>query len=140
MHSGLCVLFRQMNRRAGSLAALLAWSLGSAPALAASPAPSAPQEINVPKTARYMSEDFTCGGWLRIREVPYNAIEKASALNWVLGYLSRASFGTNEDILKSASPSGISAWLDSYCEAHPLDSLVTAAFKLEADLRARVRR
>lgn len=86
---------------------------------------------------RWMGE-ATCGGW-RAAPGGFDNIQKASLLNWVLGYLSGRTDVRGDDILATVEVSSIAAWLDNYCSSNPLDYLVTAAFELEKVLIARRR-
>ena len=55
---------------------------------------------------------------------------------WITGWLDRANFKLDPDILKGEDWLGVMAWI-KYCAAHPLDKLSTAVGALEQELMAR---
>jgi hypothetical protein len=63
-----------------------------------------------------------------------NDTEKAAALNWVLGYLSRAQLARQVNWFQDLGPDLVSAWLDRYCADHPRDQLAEAIGGLETEL------
>ena len=54
----------------------------------------------------------------------------------ITGWLDRANFKLDPDILKGEDWLGVMAWI-KYCAAHPLDKLSTAVGALEQELMAR---
>lgn len=46
---------------------------------------------------------------------------------WILGFLSGIAIRGSVDPLKGTDFEGVWAWVDNYCQAHPLDDLATAA-------------
>ncbi len=49
---------------------------------------------------------------------------------WILGFLSGVGYAGNEsglDPLIGVDDEGVWAWVDNYCQAHPLDLLIQAA-------------
>lgn|SRR5487761_2031756 len=59
---------------------------------------------------------------------------------WVLGFLSGVASATGQDVLNpstSVDPGGLFAWIDKYCQAHPLNTLNNAAEALFNELAAR---
>jgi hypothetical protein len=72
-----------------------------------------------------------CSAWLSQRVSPDG---EAIELSWIVGYLSGLAIGFNEDILGSVDNPTLSAWLDKYCRAHPLDSLAVAGQELFVEL------
>lgn len=83
---------------------------------------------------KWMGE-LSCGAWPK--ELKYNHPEKGALLNWVLGYLGRAQQARALGWFDDIDPASISAWMDNYCQANPLDSVVQGTMKLEAELVAR---
>jgi hypothetical protein len=84
----------------------------------------------------------SCGAWIEARRA-----SNANAdifQSWVAGFLSGANSVINSspavgiDTLKEASAQGdargLWAWIDNYCQAHPLNSLATAADALGGEL------
>ncbi len=106
-------------------------ALGLGLAIASSTTAASAQGIQF----RYMG-DMTCGGW---RAAPANLddVRKAALMNFVLGFLSGRSAERGDDLLAAVEISSIKAWMDDYCAANPLGSVVTGAFELEKVLIAR---
>lgn len=84
--------------------------------------------------SRYMGE-ISCGSWPK--DEVYGQIDKAVRLNWILGSLSRASFAHKIDLLETVDQASVSAWVDNYCRAHPLETQIDAAWALERELAQR---
>ena len=93
----------------------------------------APAAEGAPSHAKWMGE-ASCSAWPR--EQAYDDYDKALLLNWVLGWLSRSG-KDGPDVLASIDQVTVSGWLDSYCQAHPQDNLITAAHVLEHQLAQR---
>lgn len=72
-----------------------------------------------------------CGSWLQVRS---QALPDSAVLqSWVLGYVTsvNANFlNSSPDVTQGANPDALFSWIDSYCAAHPLDSLARAASAL----------
>jgi hypothetical protein len=83
---------------------------------------------------RYMG-NVSCGAWPKY--LGYDNYQKASLLNWVLGYVSRASIGYSKSLLEVVDQANVAAWMDQYCAANPLNSILDGAQVLEAELYAR---
>ena len=81
----------------------------------------------------------TCGAWVANRKTSRSSLASAWAEFWLLGYLSRASFQHQGDILGGTDSQGLFAWVDKYCAENPLDLVVDAADQLEAELAAKAR-
>ena len=90
-------------------------------------------------TARWMGEkSFSCGQWPK--GVDYHTPDKAFMLNWVLGFLSGVGTSpTSPDLLANTDNASIAAWIDNYCAANPLDTMLVAATKLRWELDRRER-
>ena len=74
----------------------------------------------------------SCGAWTQTRQMktPIRLLME----QWITGWLDRANFNLNTDILQGEDWLGVMAWIDKYCAAHPLDKLYTAASALENEL------
>lgn len=70
---------------------------------------------------------------------PYGALEKAVPTNLVLGFLAGRSSIQSKDTLLDVDIESVSAWMDNYCSANPLDTIITGALALEKELIARLR-
>ena len=76
----------------------------------------------------------SCGKWVqnrRERGAPY--YEEAG---WLAGYVTavNAYEWPERDIAQGLHADGIEGWIDTYCSAHPTDSLAVAAHALIAEL------
>ncbi len=71
------------------------------------------------------------GKWLAADS---NAADHATKLNWVLGWLSAAGNYNARGELKETDSAAISAWIDNYRHAHPLDLICQAADALVIEL------
>lgn len=74
----------------------------------------------------------SCGAWL----ASTSAMRYGRGA-WVLGYLSRAAHAYPGDLLAPLDSDAVTAWLDNYCRAHPLEDLAAAASTLEGELAHR---
>ena len=88
-----------------------------------------------PSHAKWMGQ-ASCSAWPR--QQAYDDYDKALLLNWVLGWLSRSG-KDGADILARVDQVSVSGWLDRYCAAHPDETLISAAAKLEGGLTAQSR-
>jgi hypothetical protein len=81
---------------------------------------------------------ISCGAWLETRR-SQGATEVFQVQGWVLGYVSGANAGRNDDtdFLVEPDAEALFAWLDNYCRQHPLDKLTTASNALIHDLTMR---
>jgi hypothetical protein len=59
--------------------------------------------------------------------------------DWVVGYLTAYNEWVAPDgnISAGTDNDGIAAWMDNYCQAHPLDNVARAARALVVELKAR---
>lgn len=80
---------------------------------------------------------MSCGAWPKY--TPHGQSEKSIPLNWVLGYLSRSAIANETNIIGAVDHASIAAWIDNYCQSHPLDDIPTATRVLEAELLSRSR-
>jgi hypothetical protein len=78
---------------------------------------------------------LSCGQWLSDRQDPYL---KPGANQWLLGFISAAGDYSGEPLAKTDAD-GLTAWVDRYCQAHPLDDAITAAERLAEALAKRKR-
>jgi hypothetical protein len=78
----------------------------------------------------------TCAAWPKSGRI--SSAAKAVPLNWALGFLSGWAAQANPKLLDMVEPEGVSAWLDTYCQAHPNDTLPTAVLAFEGELEAKL--
>lgn len=78
----------------------------------------------------------TCARWPRTAAIGSTA--KVVPLNWALGFLSGSAKASNIGRLAYIDPEAVSGWLDTYCQAHPTDSIPRAALAFEEELEARL--
>jgi len=103
----------------------------------ASPAQSAP------KMYLGIGVNKTCGAWTAERR---SSSHGGTALwmglaSWTLGFLSGLNVKPDEvDFLVPTDTNAIWAWIDNYCRAHPLDTVIVAAHELSDELRRRAKR
>jgi hypothetical protein len=74
----------------------------------------------------------SCATWIADRREPsMHQLEQA----WVLGFLSGVGYmgAPNLDPLQRVDAAAVAAWIDDYCQRHPLEEIVGAA---EAFLKA----
>jgi hypothetical protein len=73
----------------------------------------------------------SCGTWTADRRVGGRAAGQDQ--QWILGFLSGISYEGSEDVdtLKGMDAEGVFAWMDNYCQAHPIEDIIDAgeAFK-----------
>jgi hypothetical protein len=78
----------------------------------------------------------SCGSWLQQRKSELWRNEAA----WVLGYLTafnKMVWKGGSNIAAGTDPAGIEAWLDTYCGAHPLETIEAATQALTTELLKR---
>ena len=79
-----------------------------------------------------------CGSWLQLRTQANP--ESAVLQSWVLGYITSVNANVltvSQDVADGSTPDALYAWIDSYCAAHPLDSLARGTANLLESLRAK---
>jgi hypothetical protein len=79
-----------------------------------------------------------CGSWLQVRSETNP--DSAVLQSWVLGYITSVNANVltvSQDVADGDTPDGLYSWIDSYCAAHPLDSLARATTALLESLRAK---
>ncbi|MGA8195347.1 MAG: hypothetical protein WB902_18475 [Acetobacteraceae bacterium] len=66
----------------------------------------------------------SCGNWTAAR----HELQASGVEQWFLGFLSGVGFDAVDgtDPLKRQDADGVWRWLDSYCQAHPLDRITRA--------------
>jgi len=89
------------------------------------------QNLDTPRTV--LGPLATCGAWTEARA------NKASPLvvqlrNFALGFVSGANFHYENDFLKGIDVDAVSAWLDNYCQQHPLQPFIQSASALTLEL------
>jgi hypothetical protein len=102
---------------------LAASSLGSSPWQTIPPA----GKYNV-----YGAGTMSCGAWAVVRQKQ----DFREAGQWMMGFVSGAGWAGNKQLRKSDAD-GMSAWIDQYCAAHPLDELSDAAAALVQTLQSK---
>jgi hypothetical protein len=76
---------------------------------------------------------MSCGTWTSTRtQAQGGDLSARYALiayrSWVLGFLSGVGFaGVNLDPLRGLDTNAVDAWIDQYCQTHPLKDLADAA-------------
>lgn len=82
----------------------------------------------------------SCGGWVQARQ---NASGTDVVFeSWLLGFVSSFndySWSESPNVAQGTDANGIFAFVDSYCMAHPLDDVATAAGKLIDELQSRTK-
>lgn len=81
----------------------------------------------------------SCAEWQQARIGDKSNAYQAEA--WVDGYLSGSNTSTDGPDFLSNKPKSIAlyAWIDNYCATHPLDAVITAAWRLKKELLSRAR-
>ena len=82
----------------------------------------------------------SCGAWIEERSPAYNAPKFREA--WLTGFLTGANVwgDFDTDILKNVDTTAVSAWIDNYCKANPLEKLNKAVTQLIRDLADRAKK
>ncbi len=77
---------------------------------------------------------ISCGRWTADRREA--GLPAIADQNWVLGFVTGYdAFEGNGDVGRDVDNDALAAWLDTYCQAHPLDNLATASQRLVEALR-----
>lgn len=86
--------------------------------------------------AIFSYEDTSCGAWVRSAG---NEIVRDQYDSWFRGFISGYNFGnSNNQVPLGAVPKNNQAlylYVDKYCRENPLQSFISAAFRLVEDLR-----
>ncbi|SEJ40735.1 hypothetical protein SAMN05192539_1010142 [Paraburkholderia diazotrophica] len=77
----------------------------------------------------------SCGQWIARKN---SVSDKATSESWLLGYLSGLATGTRVDILRDTDYDSLIAWMDNYCNTHPLERVSGGAAQLYIELQGRV--
>ena len=81
-------------------------------------------------------QNFSCGTWVSTRAKG----QAAKAEAWILGFLSGSNLESlMPDFLTGKDANGIEIWIDNYCRANPLASIITAAVDLRNKLQSESR-
>ena len=77
----------------------------------------------------------SCGSWTDHRKNRDNQILEG----WVLGFVTGANFFGQHDgrLGEGLGATAMFAWVDQYCAANPLDSVLQASIKLIVELKKR---
>lgn len=74
----------------------------------------------------------SCGSWLEERKLSQVTLPGGAQRAWVLGFVSGVGYIGPK--MKDTDADGIYAFMDTYCAAHPLDSIGGAAQALVEEL------
>jgi hypothetical protein len=66
----------------------------------------------------------SCGTWTANRRVQVKSMD---AETWVLGFLSGIGYAGNGNPLANMDAEGVWAWIDKYCSAYPISTIIIAA-------------
>lgn len=78
--------------------------------------------------AVYGQGNQSCGKWTQQNK----EVRDTHLFTWVVGFVSGAGFTGTQ--MRNTDADGIGTWIDTYCAAHPLDSVSKAAGKLVTEL------
>ena len=85
------------------------------------------------------SGSFSCGRWLEDRRGTFS--DWGFAAEWTNGYLTGLQDGSAGIFALTSNQTGDlagnSAWIDQYCQSHPIDNLKAASFELFKALRVK---
>ncbi len=80
--------------------------------------------------------DRSCGQWVGRTKSP---IEHIGPENWLMGFMTGLSVGSQKDVLAEPDGDSLILWMDNYCKSHPLDKVGTGATVLYYELISRKR-
>ena len=71
----------------------------------------------------------SCRTWAAERRASSLGYTAVQSMQWVLGYLSGIGFVGEDgaDPLNNVDARGVWAWIDNYCQSHPIDHIVGTA-------------
>lgn len=81
----------------------------------------------------------SCGSWVADTDARPSSNMRANDRVWVLGFVSGVGYRQTWDPpklgeLKATDSNALTVWMDNYCRAHPLDSIVKGASALVTEL------
>jgi hypothetical protein len=120
------------------IVAIFVGAFVAAPAIAASQSPDPNVTVFVPSSAGMPS----CGTWTASRTYRRSGGEAAQYEKWVMGFesgLNWAQSAGRGDVLRDTDADAAFGWIDQYCRAHPLESLLWAVVNLDRELANRRR-
>tara|TARA_R110000868_G_scaffold196613_3_gene442583 strand:+ start:637 stop:978 length:342 start_codon:yes stop_codon:yes gene_type:complete len=81
--------------------------------------------------------NYSCGKWTAERKD--KSLKGTTYVTWITGYLTSYNNFTPGvvDISKGTDVAGLSAWVDNYCGANPLNDIADASNALVQHLKAR---
>ncbi len=80
----------------------------------------------------------SCGKWTADRQAGPNEFhEWYNAVFWLQGYITALSSERGVSLFEHVDNKAISAWLDNYCNANPLDTILDASRNLARELERR---
>jgi hypothetical protein len=77
---------------------------------------------------------FSCGSWTKAAK-PSSEREWHEA--WLYGFVTGYNWGLNTEDVNTVDTDAITSWMDRYCSAYPLDTIVRAGGRLIDELRAK---
>jgi hypothetical protein len=77
----------------------------------------------------------SCGAWTQERKTGSVNME----LSWIQGFISAYTHYNQTDIFEGTDIPAITAWMDTYCAANPLETIYNGAVQLVETLRKRSR-
>jgi hypothetical protein len=80
--------------------------------------------------------EATCGSWTEARKQKSTARFRELHI-WALGYVSGINMRDRRDFLAHIDADAISAWLDNYCQKHPLSNFAKTVDTLALELKQR---
>lgn len=83
---------------------------------------------------------ISCGRWISDRKNHSFPGFEATDVAWLLGFISAFNLyllKADDDVARGTDTAALTAWVDSYCAAHPLDSLESAAASPVMELQKR---
>lgn len=81
----------------------------------------------------------SCGSWTAAHGHPSDGAAFQYE-QWVAGFESGLNWARSDargDVLRNTDREAILGWVDRYCRKHPLDTLVSAVFRLDRELARR---
>jgi hypothetical protein len=82
----------------------------------------------------------SCGTWARVRSLKNT--EWWTLMAWAQGFITSVNMRGpgSEDITKGTDSDGVAAWIDNYCQQHPLHPLAKAVDALVDELTTKTDR
>lgn len=84
-------------------------------------------EAHADKAINYGAGVSSCGEWLADAN---KELDRMYDTSWLLGWVSAAGFYDVRGDLRHTDAAAMSAWVDNYCHAYPLNNIADAAAAL----------